>query len=225
VIRQLRRSAVALVAAAAMFAGLAACGSPAYTYATDNVDQTYFKVPTSWPQVDPQTLVAVQLALSNTLAGLNGGTFVWVRAYDAAAHPAPVNLLVGSRTPAVYASVQDLKPSISAGLSLNTMRDLLFPYLPVTAAARQAAAADGVKLTGFKLLGSNTITTKNGVRGINEEYGYLAGSKLLIFDQTVLTNSSTTKLYLLLVQCDLKCFTSHVAQIKTVVQSFTVRGS
>ena len=45
------------------------------------------------------------------------------------------------------------------------------------------------------------------------------------FDQTVLTDSATTKLYLLLVQCYQGCFVAHQAQIKTVVDSFTVRGS
>lgn len=223
-IRQLRRTAVGLVAAGTMLTGLTACGAPNYTYAVDSADHAYFKVPASWPQVDPHTLLDVQVALGNTLAGPGTGTFAWARAYDAAANPAPAELLLGSRTPAVYASVQDLKSSMRDGLSFNTMRDLLFPLLPVTAAARQQAAAAGLKLTGFNLLGSNTITTKDGVRGINEVYVYTVGGQPVAFDQTVLTNTDTTKLYLLLIQCDEQCFASHVAQIKAVVDSFTVRG-
>jgi hypothetical protein len=130
--------------------------------------------------------------------------------------------MIGSSTPVVYASVHKLKTALRQALSFNHMRDLLFP---VTAGARQQAAAAGINLTGFTLFTSSTITTNDGVRGINELFGFIDGGRPLIFDQTVLTNSSTTKLYLLLVQCDETCFTSHAAQIRTVVQSFTVRGS
>jgi hypothetical protein len=225
VIRQLRRTAVGLVAAGTMLAGLTACAAPTYTYASDSADRAYFKVPSSWPQVGPRTLFDVQVVLGNTLAGQAGSDYAWARAYDSAAHPSPTDLLAGSRTPVVFASVEDLKSSMQGALSFNTMRDLLFPYYPVTATARQQATADGIKLTGFDLLDSNTITTKDGVRGINELYEYTVGKQTLVFDQTVLTNTDTTKLYLLLVQCYVQCFASHAAQIKTVVDSFTVRGS
>ncbi|HSR86269.1 MAG TPA: hypothetical protein VLM11_18980 [Streptosporangiaceae bacterium] len=219
-IRQLRRSAVALVAAGAMLAGLTACGTPAYTYATDSADQTYFKVPSSWPQASPLELLHVQLVLGITPSGTDG-TFTWVRAYDAAIHPSPIGLLI-PRTPVVYASVQDMKSSLRAALSFDQMRNLLFP---VTPAARHQAAAAGVTFTGFNLLINSTITTKYGVRGINELYEFSVRGQPVYFDQTALTNSSTTKLYLLLVECDQKCFGSNLPQIKTVVQSFTVRGS
>jgi hypothetical protein len=72
---------------------------------------------------------------------------------------------------------------------------------------------------------STTINGPGGVRGINELFEYNVNGEPDAFDQTVLTNSATTKLYLLLVQCYQGCFASHVAQIKAVVDSFTVRGS
>lgn len=220
-IRQLRRTAVGLVAAGTMLAGLSACATPAYTYATDNADQAYFKVPSGWPQADPLDVSRVQQVLGITPSG-TGGSFTWVRAYETATHPSRVALLI-SRTPVVYASVENLKTDLRNALNFNTMRDLIFP---VTPADRQLAAKAGVNLPGFTVLASSTITTKDGVRGINEEYGFLVGGvQPVLFDQTVLTNSSTTKLYLLLVRCDEQCFSAHLAQIKTVVQSFTVRGS
>jgi len=222
VIRQFRRSAVALVAAGTVLAGLSACAAPSYTYASDSADQAYFKVPSAWPQVGPQTMSTFQLSLGTTLVGTGSGSLAWTRAYDAASDPSANFLLIGSPTPVVYASVHDLATDLRNALSFNQMRDLVFP---VTAGARRQAAASGINLNGFTLFGSSTITTKDGVRGINELYGFVARGKPLVFDQTVLTNSSTTKLYLLLVQCDEKCFSSNVAQIKTVVQSFTVRGS
>lgn len=223
--RQLRRAGTALVAAAAALtmAGLAGCAAPAYTYASDTADHAYFKVPASWQQVSPQALSNVQSALlSKSAAGPAGGTFAWSRAYTAAADPAAAGLLAGSRTPVVYASVQTLRDSLRAELSFDYMRDLLFP---VTSAARQQAASQGQALTGFSLIFSHTLTGADGVRGINELFVYDIGGLPDAFDQTVLTNGPTTKLYLLLVQCFQACFVAHEAQIRTIVQSFTVRGS
>jgi hypothetical protein len=221
-IRQLRRTAVGLVATGTMLVAVAACAAPSYTYATDNADQAYFKVPTVWQQVNSAALSSAQAALSKSAAGAAGGTFAWSRAYDAATNPSAEALLLGSQTPVVYASVQVLSSSLRATLSFDYMRDLIWP---VTPSARQAAASSGFTLTDFNLISSTTVTTKGGIRGINELYEFDVGGVPDAFDQTVLTNSSTTKLYLLLVQCYQDCFISHQAQIKAVVNSFTVRGS
>ena len=44
------------------------------------------------------------------------------------------------------------------------------------------------------------------------------------FDLTVMTNSTTTKLYFLLVQCSATCFVSNYKQIAAVTGSFTIGG-
>jgi hypothetical protein len=221
--RQLRRSAAALMVAGAALGLLAGCGAPAYNYAADRADQAYFKVPSGWHEIDPQALANAQTALlSKSAAGPGGGTFLWSRAYSAVPDPGAVDVLTAAGEPMVYATVQMISPTLRAELSFDLMRDLIFP---VTSQARQEAAAEGEKLTGFTAIGSHVITTKQGVRGINELFEYDVDGQLDAFDQTVLTNSATTKLYLLLVQCFQSCFVAHGAQIKTVVNSFTVRGS
>ena len=221
--KQLRRTAVAVTLAATALALIAGCGAPSFKYAADSADHAYFKVPASWQQVSPDKLAAVQGALlNNSAAGPAGGSFIWSRAYSGAQKPALSTLLVGSNTPAVYASVQSLKDALRSALSFDEMRDLLFP---VTSQARQAAAAAGENLTGFSLVQSTVISLPGGIHGINELYEFNVGGLPDAFDQTVLTNGDTTKLYLLLVQCYQDCFASHAAQIKAVVDSFTVRGS
>jgi hypothetical protein len=223
--RQLRRTAtvMAAVAAALTVTCLAGCAAPAYTFAADTHDHAFFKVPSSWQLVNARSLAdAQEVLLSHSAAGALGGKFAWSRAYSAAVDPPPNVLLSGSQSPVVYASVQNISDSLRAQLSFDQMRDLLFP---VTSADRQEAAAAGDKLTGFSLAYSNEITTSDGVRGINELFEYSINGQPDAFDQTVLTNAATTKLYVLLVQCYQSCFLSHEAQIKQVVDSFTVRGS
>jgi hypothetical protein len=214
---------MAAVAAALTVTCLAGCAAPAYTYASDTHDHAYFKVPSAWQQVNSRSLADAQaVLLSHSAAGPPGGKFAWSRAYAEAADPPPSVLLTGAQTPVVYASVQNIRPSLRASLSFDEMRDMLFP---VTPADRQQATAAGAKLIGFSLAFSSTITTTNGVRGINELFEYDINGLPDAFDQTVLVNAATTKLYLLLVQCYQSCFLSHEAQIKQIVESFTVRGS
>lgn len=112
--------------------------------------------------------------------------------------------------------------TLRSELSFDVMRDVLFP---VTPAARQEASAAGDKLTGFDQISSSTYTTKYGMRGINELYEYDIGGVPDAFDQTVLTNQATDKLYVMLIQCYQSCFLSNEKQIATVISSFLVRGS
>jgi hypothetical protein len=224
--RQLRRSAVAaavVVAVLAVAAGLAGCGAPAYTYAVDSHDHVYFKVPAGWHQVPPKAVASAQSALlEKAPLGAHGGAYLWSRAYAAEPDPGAVDLLTGAPVPIVYVSVQSIRDWLKAGLSLDEMRDILYP---VTQQGRQDAAEEGAKFTGFDLLGGSTIATNDGIRGINELYEYDFEHVPDAFDQTVLTNTATSKLYLLLVQCSQACFAKYVTQIKAIVESFTVRGS
>lgn len=223
--RQLRRSAVAaavMVAMLATVAGLAGCGAPGYTYAVDGQDHVYFKVPADWYRVPAKALTNAQTVLQKTSAGAEGGPFLWSRAYAAEPDPAAVDLVTSAPVPIVYVSVQSVRDWLKAGLSFDAMRDLLFP---VTPQARQQAAQSNEKFTGFDLIGSTTVATTDGIRGISELYEYDFARSPDAFDQTVLTNAATDRLYLLLIQCTQACFAKYATQIKAIVESFTVRGS
>jgi hypothetical protein len=218
VVCRIPRRAAGIVLVTALLAGCA----PSFTYVADLADQAYFKVPPGWTQLSQRSLSQAQAtAFGRSLAGPAGGPLTWSRAYDAARQPSVTHIFSRATAPVVYASVQDVSAAVRANISFNSMRDLL---LPVTPAARSQAAAAGSQLTGFHLFADRVITGNN-TRGINEIFGYDLGGVPEVFDQTVLTNSATTKLYLLLVQCDLSCFAAHRQQIATVVNSFTVRGS
>jgi hypothetical protein len=201
---------------------LSGCGAPAYTYVADKNDNSYFKVPSSWHQVNAQFVTQAQNLLTRSFAGSAGGTLEWSRAFADTASPSAETLLDASSNPVVYASVQDMKLSLRGELSFNVMRDLIFP---VTPSAREEAAEAGEKLEGFQSIGYTLLTDKYDMRGINEVFEYDIGGQPDAFDLTVLTNAQTTKLYLLLVQCYQSCFLAHESQITAVANSFTVRGS
>jgi hypothetical protein len=192
------------------------CVAPQYTYVTDSADSAYFKVPPSWGQVNQSTLQNAEGQASQE------GTYLWSRAYDDTAKPSINNVFASSDHPVAYASVLGLSTAERSDVSFNSMRDLL---LPVTSTARKAAADNHEELSGFASLADQVITDSHNDRGIREIFDYDLGATLETFDLTVLTNSSTTKLYFLLVHCSAACFADDYKQIATVVGSFAVGGS
>jgi uncharacterized membrane protein YdfJ with MMPL/SSD domain len=200
-----------------LVAGLAAagCAAPQYTYVADSSDNAYFKVPPSWHQVSQSSLQSLT-GQSSTL-----GNYLWTRAYDASPAPSADHILSSTSKPVVFASVISLSTSERSSLSLNSMRDL---FLPVTSAARSAASQEGEQLTGFQSISDQVVTNNHGYRGIREIFDYTFNGVPETFDLTVLTDSTTTKLYFLLIQCWETCFASDYSQISQVVGSFTVGG-
>jgi hypothetical protein len=203
--------------AALIIVGLAVvgCAAPQYHYVSDSADNAYFKVPPSWRQVSPSSLQAAEGSQSQE------GTYLWSEAYDDSAKPSVSNVFSATSSPVAYSSVLALSSTERNDISFNSMRDLL---LPVTSAARKAAAANHEELSGFASLSDQLITNGNNDRGIREIFDYDLGTTLETFDLTVLVNSPTTKLYFLLVHCTATCFAANYHQIEAVVGSFTVGG-
>jgi hypothetical protein len=204
--------------AALVIVGFSVAGcslAPQYTYVTDSADNAYFKVPPSWHQVPESSLQSAEGSSSQE------GSYLWSEAYDANSKPSVDHVFAATEEPVVYASVIGLSSNERNEISYNSMRDLL---LPVTAEARKAASADHEDLEGFQSLSDQVITDSNNNRGIREIFDYDLGTAPETFDLTVMTNSSTTKLYFLLVQCTETCFASNYKQISDVVSSFTVGG-
>jgi hypothetical protein len=193
---------------------VAGCLSPSYTYVADSSDKAYFKVPPSWREVSPSSLLQVQGQSAQ-------GTYLWSRAYDDSDSPSVKDVFSSSLKPVVYASVLGLSATQAADVSFNSMRDLL---LPVTSTARSAASAAHVALSGFQLLSDQMITDGHHDRGIREIFDYDLGAIPETFDLTVMTNSDTTRLFFLLVHCQTASFVANYPQIEKVVGSFTVGG-
>jgi hypothetical protein len=198
--------------------GLSAAGcslAPQYTYVSDSADNAYFKVPPSWHQVNESSLQSAEGASTQE------GSYLWSAAYDSSRQPSVDHVFSATASPVAYASVLNLSSAERNDISFNGMRDLL---LPVTEAARSAAAAAHENLSGFASLSDQVITDSNNDRGIREIFDYDLGATPETFDLTVLVNAVTTKLYFLLVQCSATCFAANYPQISDVVNSFTVGG-
>jgi hypothetical protein len=204
-----------------LVAGVAAgCAAPQFTYVADSSASTYFKVPYGWHKISDGSLAA-QLKAPGGVLGPGSGT--WEVAYDAAQAPAAVHLFSPAATqPFAFAFVAPLSASASSAMSYNGLRDVL---LPVTSAARAAAAQGKFPLTGFHLLRDTVVKPGPGVRGVWDTYTYTyPGGITDTFDQVALTNSDKSQLYVLLVHCVAACYSQERNQFNTIMSSFTVRS-
>jgi len=196
---------------------LAGCGAPNYTYVANAGQNTYFKVPYSWRQINSSALVKVVT---------NGGSAngQWIVGYDASGSPSAQHVLgLVPSSPFVYATVGQLNATTTDMLSYNVLKDF---FLPVTSTARTNAAEQGFPLTGFRLLASSNLAPGQGIHGVSETYDYtFPGNRVVTFEQIALTNATDTEVYLLLVHCTATCFSHNKDQINTVIHSFTVRSS
>jgi hypothetical protein len=194
---------------------VAGCLAPQYTYVSDNADKAYFKVPPSWHQVNESSLQSTEGPTTQE------GSYLWSEAYDASATPSVRHVFSATSEPIAYASVLSLSSAERNDISFNSMRDLL---LPVTQAARNAAASAHETLSGFASVSDQVITDNHNNRGIREVFQYDFAGTPETFDLTVMTDAATTKLYFLLVQCSTACFAGNYQKISNVVNSFTVGG-
>lgn len=198
----------------------AGCAAPQFTYVSDSGASTYFKVPYGWHKISDVSLRA-QFKGGGSILG--AGADSWDVAYDAAPAPAAIHLFSPTVTaPFAFAFVAPLSSTASQTLSYNGLRDVL---LPVTSAARSAAAKTTFPLTHFRLLRDSVLQTVQGVHGVWDTYDYTyPGGITDTFDQVALTNGNDTQLYVLLMHCVVTCYSRNLDQFNTIMSSFTVRS-
>ncbi len=195
-----------LVGGCAILLGVAltGCAAPQFTYVANSSTNTYFKVPYAWHKISDSSLSS---ELKSATGGAGGA---WTVAYEAGHKPKAGDFLsFGTAHPFVFAEVGQLNSAASNELSYDTLRDF---FLPVTAAARQNASAQGFPLTGFKQ--------------IRETFQYtFTGNVTDTFDEVALTNADQTVVYLLVLHCTTSCYSNDQTEINDVMSSFTIRST
>ena len=198
---------------------VAGCAAPQFTYVADGSANTYFKVPYGWHKISGGELATAFRSPGNPFGP---GTRLWDTAYDADSTPTAAHLFSPLATqPFAFAYVAPLSATGSNSMSYNGLRDVM---LPVTAAARQAAARAKVPLTGFHLLRDTRLALSQGVHGVWDTFDYTyPGGITDTFDQVALTDADNTQIYVLIMHCLATCYRQNQREFNTIMSSFTVR--
>ncbi|MFI6496269.1 hypothetical protein [Nonomuraea typhae] len=202
---------------------LSACGEPAFHYVRDSAGTTYFRVPASFSRLDahPIELYLSGLHPDSEAARLRGGR-VWSAAFDQSATPALQHLL-SSGEPFVYATVHRLTARERDTLSLNGLRDFVFP---VTEPARTAHVTERLGAgrmplyLRFEPLNDQVMTLDGGARGVRLRFNYQIGRDVQTFDQTAIFDEAGATVSVLIVSCRSLCFRRRDGEIDRIAQSF-----
>jgi hypothetical protein len=200
---------------------VAGCGSSQYHYVKNSDDNVYFKIPSSWSQVDQQSLEEEVNGDPDSATAQVAREQQWVVAYDAAPDPSVEHVLSVDTPdePIAFARVSQLSEQQLAQVSLDSLRNL---FLPVTSAARQQAAAAGQAFEGFELIRDETLTS-DGLRGVRSTYNYEISGGLQTFDLSAFVNDENGKVYMLLVRCSAKCYRERSSELEDIASSLTVK--
>ncbi|MFI6902768.1 hypothetical protein ACIBKY_16025 [Nonomuraea sp. NPDC050394] len=211
--------------AAVMIAALlaSACGQPAFHYVRDKGGTTYFKVPSSFAQLDayPIELYLSRLHPDSEAARLRKER-VWSTAFDRAGAPTLQHLL-SSGDPFVYSAVHQLTVRERDRVSLDGLRDFVFP---VTEPARTAYVTDRLGngqmplYVRFEPLLDRVLTLDGGARGVRLRFNYQIGPDVQTFDQTAILDERGSTVSVLIVSCRSLCFRERGGEIDQIARSF-----
>jgi hypothetical protein len=221
-----RRVGAAIVALLGVWALTAGCGEPQFRYVANTDEQTYFKVPNSWQEIDSEVI-------DDSFDGIENDDSVavdarrqlwWSVAYDSDELPAPEHMTdIGtSESPVLYVSIRRQLPFQRDMTSFDLMRDI---FLPVSETRRELVAQSGAGLNGFEALYDEVLNGAEGVHGVRTVFSYEFPTGVLhTFDQTVYANQDSTVLYIMLIRCTARCYRERAVELNDIATSFTVRS-
>ena len=193
--------------------------STSQQYAGSKADGAFFAVPNGWHQISNAELNKEEGNTKNQDALDRLSMVTYQVGYSAKKKitPEQVFLLDPTDHPVVFARFRDLFPEERNSISLNTLRNVIFPVTDLL---------DGTidNTRNFQLIDDQEIVDKGG-RGVNITFSFDFEGQNETINQTALYSTDKTKIYLLIARCTTECYNKNVDQIEKIVKSFTVRGA
>jgi hypothetical protein len=209
----LRRTASLMTAVVAAAVFVAGCGDSGFHYVKSSSDRTYFKVPDRWTLFDEDEIVeglGEELTEEQRDSELSRA---WQVAFDADPKPSIKHLAnSGANHPLGFAEVRPLSAETADTTSLQSMRNY---FVDVDTALEN----DTVEILEYE-----DLSLEGGFRGLHMVANFVGETGTTTFDQTILVDQSTSKVYALVVRCSSVCYERNEGDIKGVVDSWTVRA-
>ena len=211
---------VALLAVAATFAVLgSACASSGLSYVSSSDRNAYFKVPSNWHFFDKRFIM---VASGESLSAESDRQLPWLIAFDADPHPSishVINIADATKFPIIMARVQALPFQVRDQLSLNSIRNWVYPIdRLIQANAGEVLTYKDVVLPGG--LHGSRITYDVAPEGLSNP---TSGSSVIRVTQIGVVDPATNKLYLFVIRCESHCYRDNKSLIDQIVDSWTVK--
>ncbi len=196
---------------------LVGCSTPDSQFPHLSSDGVYFKVPKSWVEVSDRDLTNFE-SLNTDQGALDRLAVVRWQAAFAPKKVAPSKVFSAApgELPVAYVRVRDLYTNERDSVSLNTLRDAIFP---ITKWANDPVSAH------FTSILDEEISFK-GASGVHSRYSFSQGSDgLQVVDQSALLSPDRNTLYLLVVRCSQSCYQQNQKVMEAISASLVVRGA
>jgi len=196
---------------------LSSCGGSKYTYVGSQADQVFLKVPSHWKSYT-ENVILQAIGLDGTPSA---SSFKWLTAFDSAPDPKLGNVLEGvPKHPVVITYVRELSPQARDQFSLAQIRNSWYQV-------DQAVNNDQGDIIDHK-----DITLEGGLYGAQDIYDITGGvgdisaaNGAIMVNQIGILDPGNHKLYLLVIQCEAKCYEHNRTTINEVAQSYSVKES
>jgi hypothetical protein len=204
---------LARVVGPALVAGLVliltGCGSPTYRFVGSDDRDLIMRVPRAWTVVD--TGAALKAAGLDPAAQPG-----WTAFIDGSPQPDVKHVQSPSdEAPLLFAETIPLTKDQRASVTGDALRELV---LPGDADARAAA----LKAHAFVILQNKVVSTRTQ-QGIHMTYSFKIGDTNEVYDEIALADPKVTRVQLVFVHCNLRCYTAHKSEITDVVSSLTLK--
>lgn len=195
-----------------MTAILAACSTSSVSYVSNKEVGAYFTVPKEWFSVSQKALDKSEFeAIASVTAQQRYDLVRWQTAWAPSRIKASDVLATQPQSfPVAYVRVRDLSNQERNTVSLNSLRDLVFP---VTSATAPVTIESDREISQGKFTGVD-LTYDITIDGIAQS-----------LRQVALLAPDRSRVYLFVLRCSRTCFQSKSDQINTIADTFTVRGT
>lgn len=191
---------------------ITSCATPTTTYVSNKEAGVFFSVPQSWFEVSPRALDQQEFSQIGSVEDQQRYDLVsWQIAYAPQRLRAAAVLATAAQDfPVAYARVRGLSDGERNSVSLNTLRDLVFPVT-------EGSSAISVN--------SDQEVSQPGGAGVDLRYDITLDSGSQSLRQVALLSADRKTVYLFVIRCSTTCFKSNASEIDQIAQSFTVRGT
>lgn len=193
---------------------LSACGSPKYHYVKSTSDRTFMRVPSKWTLYDEDALL--EASDDSTESKQQFKRLTWSVAFDASPKPSLDHVLSQSAHPSGLVQVRTLLPEQRDTFKLADLRSLLLPFDPLS---DEAQTAGDVEVLDLK-----EVTRPGGLHGSELLLNIKsADGDLLKWRQIAVTDAAVSKVHVLAISCDDKCYAANEGVIDKVIASWKVK--
>ena len=197
---------------------LSAC-TPSKQYDGSKSEGAFFAVPNGWTKISQSKLDSEEGkdATDAALERLSLVTFQVGYTKRAKIEARDVFMLKPTEEPVMYVRFRELLPEERNAISLNTLRNLIFPITEVL---------DGTinNDRNFEIFDDQEVVEK-GARGVNLLYSFDYEGVNTTVNQIALYSNDQSKIYLFVIRCSTECYDKNLDEIDEIVKSITVRGA